>query len=235
MVPAAMPDTPTPPPPPGRPRQPLAYERWPVERRLDLAQNIPVAYAGNAPFREGMNAAGTTPVLIGQLGPLVTAARRADNAQAAAYSAEGAGSARVQRTMAALEKAVKPVRARADAAGRADAELKRALDFGPKERNRSQRLAQVQQFLEAATTHQAALGGYGLEAEHLTAATTAAGAAHTASQAWDLLERAAERSTQERDLAMVPLDELVRDLQERERAGLGNDSQLLEILGLRPI
>ena len=93
---------------------------------------------------------------------------------------------------------------------------------------------QIRQYLNAADGRQAALVGYGAEPEHFVAARATLAAAEAAATAWVTADKVAEDATRTRDGAMVPLDEAMRDVQERGRAGASERPDFLEILGLPP-
>jgi hypothetical protein len=212
-----------------------SYINRPIEHRLEIADMIVDTHTENEAFRDGLTLVGVAPERITALSEAAAAARVADDAQAALYSTAREQYARVRATLAASERAYAEVQDRSHAAGRLDPDLKAALDFGPKEQNRTKRLAQKRQFLEAATTHQADLAPYGLTADHLTAAKDARDTAHQTSQEWTRRNVDAQDATQQRDALMVPLDAIVRDLQERGRIAFRDQPQFLEFLGLGPL
>lgn len=75
----------------------------------------------------------------------------------------------------------------------------------------------------------------GVQKPHITAARAAVEEATTAYQTWDRLHVEVQHDTDERDdEIMAPLDEAMRDLQERGKAAFGDAPQMLEFLGLRP-
>ncbi len=212
-----------------------SYLRCSVESRLDTARNIVTAWGENADFESGMAKAGAKDTHIAALSAAIAPAAAADDAQAALYRVERTAAAVLKTKMAAAEKAYAVVYDRDEAAGRMDPELAAALDFSPAERNRSKRLAQMAQALARAEVHAAALGEYGLEPTHISAARTARNDAFTASQTWERRRIEAEDGTHAVAAAMKPMDKIVRDLQERGKIAFEDQPQLLEILGLGPI
>ena len=209
-----------------------SYLQTSVENRLKVPADTLAAYATNADLKKGLGRAGVTKEDMEALSGLLEAAVTADKAQAAAAKVAGVASERVRNAMAAAEAAFDEVFWRGTAAGKRDAEVRAALRVGT--RARAKRLTQMAEYLDAAEGQRAALDGYGLEDTHVAAARTTHGAAVVANTDWAVRDKEAEDATRLRDGAMVPLDEKMRDLQERGRGGLGDRPDLLEILGLPP-
>ncbi len=217
------------------PRRRLTYLQEPVEHRLKAPADFIVAYAENASLRDGLATVGVREAAVTALGDLLATAREAYGVRAELFGRRGEAAALRDRTMDAAETAYAYVFDRAKPARRADDALRAALDVGTRESSRTQRLEQMGRFLDGADRHADALEGYGVQKPHIATARAAVEEATTAYQTWDRLDVEVQHDTDERDdEIMRPLDEAMRDLQERGKAAFADDPQMLEFLGLRP-
>ena len=229
-----MPDS-SPHSPADGPRRRLTYLQESVEHRLKVPADFIAAFAQNAPLRDGLATVGVGQATVTALGDLLATARAAYGARAELFDRRGEAAALRDRTMDAAETAYAYVFDRAKPARRADDALRAALDVGARESSRTQRLEQMGRFLVGADRHADALEGYGVQKTHIAAARAAVGEATTAYRTWERLDVEVQHDTDERDdEIMAPLDEAMRDLQERGKAAFAGDPQLLEFLGLRP-
>lgn len=216
------------------PRPRRTYLDSSVENRLSVPATVIAAYASTAEFREALAKGGVKQKQIDTLGALLAPAVAEDDAQAAAGRANGVASAVLDEAMEAAEAAFAEISKRGTAAGRRDPEVRAALKVGRREKGRVKRLAQMRQYLNAADSRQAVLEGYGAEPVHFVAARATLAAAEAAATAWVTADKVAEDATKKRDKMMVPLDEEMRDVQERGRAGASDRPDFLELLGLPP-
>ena len=216
-----------------RPRP--SYLKQPVAQRLSVPRALlEEHHPNNAALRAGLAAGGVTQKLLDALREVLDPALAADGVQAAAQRAKKEASERLKALMPATETAYDEVFRRAAAAGRTNLALKAALDVGARETNRTKRVAQMRQFLDAADGERVALDGYGTTDAMFAEARAALGVAEKASDVYARLKKEAEDATRLRDDLMEPLDEAMRDVQERGRAGMPGQPDLLELLGLPP-
>ena len=217
------------------PRPDLTYLQRPVAHRLSVPRALlEEHYPNNAALRAGLAGGGVTQKLLDALREVLDPALAADGVQAAAQKAAKQASEVLKGLMPAAEAAYDEVFRRAAAAGRTNATLRAALDVGARETNRTKRVAQMRQFLDAADGERVALDGYGTTDAMFAEARTALGVAEKASDVYARLKKEAEDATRLRDDLMEPLDEAMRDVQERGRAGMPGQPDLLELLGLPP-
>ncbi len=219
------------------------FLQQPVEVRLSVAENIPTNYAATADLRALLTPAGIGVPDITAIGALAAPARAADSAAAHARALADAAFARVdgsrrpgepKGTDELLADAFRAVTDIVRPAARRDAALRGALP--PRTPKKSGRRADyykdVATYLGVVSNppFRAGLAPRGLTDELLTADALAdARAAHAEAVR---LGAIGEDATRGRDALMVPLDEAVRDLQERAKGPLRLRPDLLALLGV---
>ena len=217
------------------PRAKRTYLKESVERRLEVPRRfLDEHYPNNAALRDGLAAGGLKKEHLDALRAVLEPAEAAADAQVAAYQGARKASETLKVEMPAAETAYGEVFRRGTSAGKLDAAVRAALDVGRKERNRTQRLAQMRRFLSAAEGERAALDGFGLTDAHVASARAALASAEATDARWVRLTEEAEKATRDRNALMGPLDEAMQGVQERGKSGMPEERDLLELLGLPP-
>ena len=210
------------------------YLQRPFDERLLVAENLVAAVRANADLRDALATVGVTPAMIDGLDDALAPVRDAVGAQTRAAADARAASDAQRAALTAAESAHEAVALRARAALRSDLPMRRALGFDRKAPRQAARLAQMRQTYDAAPAHIDRLASYGVTEALLTAGRTALDAAEAAVLDADRKAALAQVATDARDRAMHPVDQTVRDVQERAKAALTGRPQLLELVGLRP-